>query len=176
MGIGSQQCGPVLCSPLGLGAGRRLLGSTFQGPRKQDSKLSRRPVPATRGPCTHRMALSNPLPCGRSPCSLETVEGAVSASGGLFSIVYSEPQDKWCPCLPWRDGYGTLCRKSHWPGTVYVLIFSPLLPNTEDIFQRQVIDFSLALSAQSFISLEAMQGRDPRTTAQSSSILKQRGL
>ena len=49
MGVGSQQCGPILCSPLGLRAGRRLLGSTSQGPRKQDSQLSRRPVSATRG-------------------------------------------------------------------------------------------------------------------------------
>lgn len=120
--------------------------------------------------------LSNPLPCGSSPCSLEAVEGAVSASGGLFPIVYSEPQDKWCPCLPGRGGFGTLCQKSHGPGAVYVLIFSPLLPNTEDIFQRQVIDFSLALPAQSFVSFEAMQVRDPCTTAQSSSVWKQKGL
>ena len=176
MGIGSQHCGPILCSPLGLGARRRLLGSTSQGPRKQDPKLSRRPVPANRGPCTHHMALSNPLPCGRFLCSFEAVEGAFSASGGLFSIVYSEPQDKWCPCLPRRGGFGALCQKSHGPGTVCVLIFSPLLPNTEDIFQRQVINFSLALSAQSFISLEAMQVRDQCTTAQSRSILKQKGL
>lgn len=54
-GIGHRQPAvwSILCSPLGLRAGRHLLRSTSQGPRKQDSKLSRRPVPpATRGPCT----------------------------------------------------------------------------------------------------------------------------
>lgn len=79
--------------------------------------------------------------------------------------------------LPAREGrVWDPGQKSHGPGAVYGLISSPLLPSTEDVFQRQGIYFSLALPAQSFVSFEAMQVRDPCTTAQSSSVLKQKGM
>ena len=84
------------------------------------------------------VALSNPFLCRRPPCFLKAVEGDFLGSGGLFSAVYSELQDKprpWLPCLPGRGRLGPCACDVLWSGAVDVLVFNPLLPGAEDVFQ-----------------------------------------